>query len=120
MDYLNDQRTNCPSPACTDENGRCGFGIAESERVPAPNPGSIALTALTSLLFTMFGVGACVWLAWNYKDCIGIDPTRRRQNTEQNQNIEMPTNSGPSESSPAPPLEAKDLPPTYESLFPER
>lgn len=71
----------------------------------------------------MFGVGVCVWIAWNYKDCCGIDPTRRRRNNDPNggnQTMEMPTSSGPSPSNVAPPLEDKDLPPTYESLFPER
>lgn len=84
--YLNDGIQNCPDPECADEDSCRHYSYDDLEKTPAANPSSIALSAITSLLFTMFGVGTCVWLVWKYKDCCsdGSQSQRRRRSSQSN------------------------------------
>uniref|UniRef100_T1PC06 Low-density lipoprotein receptor domain class A n=1 Tax=Musca domestica TaxID=7370 RepID=T1PC06_MUSDO len=115
---------------------------------------SVALSAITSLIFTMVGVGCCVWICWKYWNCITVHQRShnsndsvsgrrhsQRQHWSQQQQrneirdvpvIELPTAPtfdiettiaadhsrgvhGQSHHDPS-----KDLPPSYEELFPDR
>jgi hypothetical protein len=122
---------NCPSPGCLDESG---CHLAEVEPVFVPTS-SIILSALTSLIFTMCGVGCCVYICLKYYKCVRTFGRDLNENTTSStaphnqQPIELQVRTtprgsiiiSPAQESPTPtPDEAKDLPPSYDSLFPAR
>ncbi|XP_013108147.1 uncharacterized protein LOC106087597 [Stomoxys calcitrans] len=142
--FVRDNVTNCMYP-CRDEVS-CFHDV-----VPAPevDTTSVALSAITSLIFTMLGVGFCIWICWKYWNCITVQQrahedsarTGRRQHRPQHEQrgasrdapvIELPTaptfnihattaNHNNSVTRPAHQEDAaKDLPPSYEELFPDR
>uniref|UniRef100_A0A1B0FMV3 Uncharacterized protein n=1 Tax=Glossina morsitans morsitans TaxID=37546 RepID=A0A1B0FMV3_GLOMM len=148
--FVRDNITNCMYP-CRDEVS-CFHDAVSSLEVDTTN---VALSAITSFIFTMVGVGFCVWICWKYWICITVQQhaheasgrQRQRaqqqtleQRTEQIINvpiIEMPmppnfddvfsshtANSNSNNHYPQPQQEQqitpKDLPPSYESLFPDR
>ncbi|XP_075169270.1 uncharacterized protein LOC142241381 [Haematobia irritans] len=144
--FVRDNVTNCMYP-CRDEVS-CFHDV-----IPAPdvdNTSSLQLftTAITSLIFTMLGVGFCIWICWKYWNCITIqqraretsaDATRRRHRSHQQHsgtrdmpvielptaptfNIEASTTNQNNERARTSQQDdaAKDLPPSYEELFPDR
>lgn len=111
------------------------------KQVPVPVDNSIsgkniAISAITSLLITMIAFFA-VYACCKYKYCPTNasssyesgrrtnDNNRRASRGDENatefQNIDLPTSSihytDEANRATAPPLDEKDLPPTYESLF---
>lgn len=134
----NDGIVNCPPKYCLDEETCFTKPIAEEQL----NHSNIALSALTSLIFTLFAVGLCLWICWKYTSCKNMNTSmtsstsgnssrRNRNNNAQRttepefQTIELPpafidrsANDRSIEmSSQQPPIDDKDLPPSYESLF---
>lgn len=114
---------NCPPPEFSDEPP-----IITHPPEAVPNNTDIIVSALTSLIFTLVGVGSCLWLCWNIKDCFIAEVTQsatangsRRANsrTTRTNDVEMP--SGSSQNDPTvPPIDGKeDKPPSYDSLFPK-
>lgn len=73
-EFENDGVPNC-LPPCADEDGGCFQSTVTSE------PLVPAISALTSMIFTMIGVGGCVWACWKYWDCVKAS---RLQNAENN------------------------------------
>lgn len=66
----NDGINNCPPPYCIDEGGRCPKPpIVVTSKEATANNTDIVISALTSLIFTLVGVGSCLWLCWHIKDC---------------------------------------------------
>ncbi|EDW02163.1 uncharacterized protein LOC6559486 [Drosophila grimshawi] len=141
--FVRDNITNCLYP-CRDE-GTCFHDAIAPEEMDTTN---VALSAITSLIFTMVGVGFCVWICWKYWNCITVQQHAHEASAARfNQRhvrsdvptIELP--SAPSydgvlahDLSPVSPDHhqhhhqqqqqqpgtPKDMPPSYESLFPER
>lgn len=131
---------NCPPPYCIDEGGHCPKPpIVVTSKEPAANNTDIVISALTSLIFTLVGVGSCLWLCWHIKDCFLPEPdtqvrssvngaSNRRNNTRStafntpgDNNFTSATGSAHSNSQrvTAPTLEDKDdNPPSYDQLFP--
>lgn len=125
--FSRDGTINCPS--CVDE-GRCS---SELETVYVADKQSIALTAFVSLLFTMMVCCCCIWCLYKNRRCItscsnhggggaatdnGIRFRGRR--TAQSSGIlsvELPGSSHDHRPT-APKLDEKDLPPSYDALFP--
>ncbi|XP_061397404.1 uncharacterized protein LOC133333089 [Musca vetustissima] len=143
--FVRDNITNC----------KCDEVSCSPELVPVRevDTTSVALSAITSLIFTMVGVGCCVWICWKYWNCITVhqrshDSTgsvsgrrhSQRQHWSQHQQrneirdvpvIELPTaptydiettianhnRDIPGQNHHDP---SKDLPPSYEELFPDR
>lgn len=113
------------------------------ESEPTSNSTDIVISALTSLIFTLVGVGSCLWICWHVKDCFIAEATgsngrssatatsnNRRPNStrttvlgasDDGVTLEMPTASSNDSVRPsAPPIEDKDdKPPPYEALFPK-
>ncbi|CAD7014915.1 unnamed protein product [Ceratitis capitata] len=129
--FVRDNITNCMYP-CRDEIS-CFHDADTSGEFDTTN---VALSALTSLIFTMLGVGFCVWVCWKYWNCITVQQhaheasaaAHRRAQMETNV-IELPpapsfsdaiTSSVENEPDNQQPQTPKDLPPSYESLFPDR
>lgn len=135
----NDGYDNCPPPDFSDEPR-----IIVTSTEPMPNNTDIVISALTSLIFTLVGVGSCLWLCWHVKDCFIAESTpstrssgatgssNRRSNAtrtttlgsvEEGTTLEMPATSSQNNSSnpSAPPFDQvkEDKPPSYESLFPK-
>lgn len=120
-DFFEDGYVNCPE--CTDEKG-C---FKESEQVQIMNPSNVFLSAIISLLGTTIVFGGCLWCLYRYRNCIGncnsnsADTARNNQNTRTvaAEQIQVELQSSGNDIQPsAPPDYDKDLPPTYESLFP--
>lgn len=66
----NDGINNCPPPYCVDEAGNCPKPpVVVTSREATSNNTDIVISALTSLIFTLVGVGSCLWLCWHIKDC---------------------------------------------------
>lgn len=66
----NDGINNCPPPFCADENGICPkAAVVVTPKEARSNNTDIVISALTSLIFTLVGVGSCLWLCWHVKDC---------------------------------------------------
>ncbi|KAL5289266.1 hypothetical protein ACFFRR_009432 [Megaselia abdita] len=79
-DFENDGVPNC-LPPCADEDGGCFQNAVTSE------PLVPAISALTSMIFTMIGVGGCVWVCWKYWDCV---KATRIQNAENRRTRNVP------------------------------
>lgn len=120
--FNNDGIVNCPPPEFSDEPPIIS-------NPPESNNTDIIISALTSLIFTLVGVGSCLWLCWNIKDCFIAEVTQsatahggnRRENSRSNRtnDLEMPSGSSNNEPN-APPIDEKeDKPPSYDSLFPK-
>lgn len=130
----NDGIVNCPPKFCLDEETCFTKPIAEEQL----NHSNIALSALTSLIFTLFAVGLCLWVCWKYTSCKNMNTSMTSANSGNNgrnrnnaqrasepefQTIELPpvfdrtANSIDTSSPQPPPIDDKDLPPSYESLF---
>ncbi|KAH8301551.1 hypothetical protein KR059_005631 [Drosophila kikkawai] len=150
--FVRDNITNCLYP-CRDE-GTCFHDAIVAEEIDTAN---VAISALTSLIFTMLGVGFCVWICWKYWNCITVqqraheasaarfNQRRARVSIGSDNYLNFQTNFYPRLQSDVPTIELptaaqyddgvlhehdlqqqqqpatpKDLPPSYESLFPDR
>lgn len=148
--FDNDHIVNCPPPYCTDERGICPVSptvVKATETKSTTSSGTdMLVTALTSLIFTLVGVGSCLWLCLHIKDCcisesgirgsnsgnIGGSNAQRgdalRGNAHDDDSLpafsptlEMPTSGTYLNRPSAPPINHKDTdkPPAYDSLFPD-
>lgn len=136
---LNDGINNCPPPYCRDEEGRCPKPpIVVTAKEPTNNNTDIVISALTSLIFTLVGVGSCLWLCWHIKDCflpeqdsqgrsnVNGSSGHRRSNTRStafNTPGDNFTSAAPSTHNSSRPSgqqtdDKDDNPPSYETLFP--
>lgn len=119
--FLGDGFVNCPE--CVDEKG-CS---RDSEQVQILNPSNVLLSAIISLLATMVLFGGCLWCLYRYRHCIGncnsnsagIARNNHTSLTVSADQIQVELQSSANNVLPsAPPADDKDLPPSYESLFP--
>lgn len=119
--FFGDGFVNCPE--CVDEKG-CS---KDSEQVQILNPSNVLLSAIISLLATMVLFGGCLWCLYRYRHCIGNCNSNSTGMARNNQNsltvsadqIQVELQSSANDALPsAPPAEDKDLPPSYDSLFP--
>ncbi|XP_053966042.1 uncharacterized protein LOC128868226 [Anastrepha ludens] len=133
--FVRDNITNCMGP-CRDEIS-CFNDALVTEEMDTTN---VALSALTSLIFTMLGVGFCIWVCWKYWNCITVQQhaheasaAARLRPQRETPVIELPTAPAFSDAITSgieyeqdnqrqrqQPQTPKDLPPSYESLFPDR
>lgn len=67
--YVNDTIQNCIGPDCSDEFHRCDILFYRNDNPIADNMPSIVLSAITSLIFTMFGVAVFCWIIYKIKSC---------------------------------------------------
>lgn len=119
--FVRDNITNCMYP-CKDEIS-CFHDVITSE-VDTTN---VAISAITSLIFTMLGVGFCVWICWKYWNCITVQQRAHEESAANRRTqldvtaFEIPTApNSDAISHEHQPQTPKDLPPSYESLFPDR
>ncbi|XP_055837668.1 uncharacterized protein LOC129906060 [Episyrphus balteatus] len=124
--FVRDNITNCMYP-CKDENS-CFHDAITAEVIDTAN---VAISAITSLIFTMTGVGFCIWVCWKYWNCITLQQQQAHEDSQSNHPRDVPTIELPQTpfegfitpvedpDHPLPPT-PKDLPPSYESLFPDR
>ncbi|XP_069688251.1 uncharacterized protein [Periplaneta americana] len=131
-DLFHDGRVNCPI-GCFDEDScfRPQVDTKDSDVGTRVTIGAVTTVLVTFILFFI-----CLWLLrHNSKLCWSSDCSGRRRQTPPASRVEMhphvqdeesrslPTPSAPADSSESAPVstsEDKDLPPSYESLFPER
>ncbi|CAO1427490.1 unnamed protein product [Diamesa serratosioi] len=125
--YVNDTIQNCIGPDCSDEFHRCDILFYRNDNPIADNMPSIVLSAITSLIFTMFGVAIFCWIIYKIKSCSSppitvsdwSNPSNRRMRNQQEsrgRDIELPTSSfsNGANNPTAPPIEDKsDMPPAY-------
>lgn len=91
--------------------------FSENDRLPADLGMKVTLTAVTSIFCSFFLFISCVWccryfelLCWSANTLLGRPSP-----------VELSPMTAPSSTSPsAPPAGSKDLPPAYETLFPDR
>ena len=89
--YVNDTIQNCIGPDCSDEYHRCDILFYRNDNPIADNMPSIVLSAITSLIFTMFGVAIFCWIIYKIKSCSSppvtssdwINPSNRRMRNQQ-------------------------------------
>lgn len=118
-----------------DEGGRCpNPPVVVAAKEATANNTDIVISALTSLIFTLVGVGSCLWLCWHIKDCFLPEPdtqgrsetnSRRPNNTRStafNTAGDTYTATGSTQNnrqSSTPATDDKDdNPPSYDQLFP--
>lgn len=120
-EFFGDGFVNCPE--CVDEKG-C---VKESQEVQILNPSNVLLSAIISLLATMVVFGGCLWCLYKYRSCISNCNSNSAAAARVNQNartvtaehIQVELQSSANEIAPSAPTgDDKDMPPTYESLFP--
>lgn len=139
--FRDDHVYNCPPPQCNDE-ANCPKTITHDHPDVIPNKSNIVISAITSLIFTLVAVGSCFWICWKVKDCLVGEASggQHNQRSERHSRAQTDnntinegtvslnlTNSGtsaPNQSAyyrpSAPPIEDKtDLPPSYETLYPD-
>lgn len=131
---------NCPPPYCVDEGGKCPKPpVVVTSKEATANNTDIVISALTSLIFTLVGVGSCLWLCWHIKDCFlpepdtqgrssvnGASNSNRPRNNTRSTAFNTPADTYTAEASthnqsrpPAPSCDDKDdNPPSYDALFP--
>lgn len=119
-EYFNDGIVNCPFPNCVDEGG-CDILYDETDGGKAI-PGlrtKVTMAALASIFCSFFFFLSCVWICWYFEVlCWSVGNIRRRANP-----VEMSPMRSSSFTPTAPPPPSshdKDLPPSYETLFPDR
>ncbi|XP_044733663.1 uncharacterized protein LOC123296267 [Chrysoperla carnea] len=119
--FKNDSYLNCPN--CLDEGDSCRIKTKHSSGV-----GTVAtIGAILSLIISFIFFLSCVWICkrfnlfcWSHTFAAGTNRSTQHSNVEMNLQGSTPTPNIPTVPS-APPVSAdKDLPPPYESLFPER
>lgn len=71
--FVRDNVTNCMYP-CRDEVS-CFHDVQVANT--DVDTTSVALSAITSLIFTMLGVGLCIWICWKYWNCITVQQRAR-------------------------------------------
>lgn len=147
--FQNDNIVNCPPPFCTDESSICPVPpiktIDDPKTTPSSSGTDLFISALTSLIFTLVGVGSCLWLCLHVKDCCANRGGLRNSNSGQingsnaqrsdplrsaapdddslpafSPTLEMPTTGTFTTRPSAPPIDHKDIdkPPAYDALFP--
>ncbi|GAB0090395.1 hypothetical protein DMENIID0001_051240 [Sergentomyia squamirostris] len=136
-EYFRDSVVNCNSPLCADELS-CLVGQQGVIRKTL-NSSNIALSAITSFIFTAVAVGGCLWCCWKYRFCLeecfaGPPPAAPTAATTTDQHtstgviqgapieLQLPQ-SGSSASTTSQQQsrqEDKDLPPSYDTLFPDK
>lgn len=79
--FVRDNITNCMYP-CRDEVS-CFHDAVPLEGMDTTN---VALSAITSLIFTMLGVGFCVWVCWKYWNCITVQQHAHEASAVTNRN----------------------------------
>ncbi|XP_058056852.1 uncharacterized protein LOC131208207 isoform X2 [Anopheles bellator] len=121
-----DRTVNCPN--CVDED-ECS---TELEKVYVTNNQNIALTALVSLIFTMAVFAFCLLCLYKHRRCVsscsshsadsassGGSGTRALRHNVATGVHTVELQGSLSDIRPsAPPMEEKDLPPSYDALFP--
>lgn len=119
-EYFNDGIVNCPFPNCVDEGG-CDvlYDEADDDKIIPGLRTKVTVAALASIFCSFFFFLSCVWICWYFEVlCWSVGNIRRRANP-----VEMSPmhSSSVSPSAPPPPsAHDKDLPPSYETLFPDR
>ncbi|XP_037954297.1 uncharacterized protein LOC119684793 [Teleopsis dalmanni] len=127
--FERDDVVNCMYP-CRDEVS-C---FIEPVAVKETDIITVAFTALTALIFTMLGVVFFVWVCWKYWNCITVQQ-QARETAAQRRRMDIPTNNSPNvvnleepisqnaydqQQNPRYEQPPKDLPPSYDELFPDR
>ncbi|XP_058056845.1 uncharacterized protein LOC131208207 isoform X1 [Anopheles bellator] len=124
--FYQDRTVNCPN--CVDED-ECS---TELEKVYVTNNQNIALTALVSLIFTMAVFAFCLLCLYKHRRCVsscsshsadsassGGSGTRALRHNVATGVHTVELQGSLSDIRPsAPPMEEKDLPPSYDALFP--
>ncbi|KAF5283179.1 hypothetical protein FQR65_LT02691 [Abscondita terminalis] len=128
--FFNDSHVNCPYPGCVDENG-CSNEVQELHSTV----GNKVVIGSVTTLFIMFVLFiCCIWFCRKYKRLCWSDnfsgpsePNQNMENRETNEsnmhNISMSSSARVVSSSARANVnsdEDKDLPPSYDSLFPNR
>ncbi|GJQ71499.1 hypothetical protein Trydic_g11216 [Trypoxylus dichotomus] len=120
-DYFFDGVINCPFFGCIDENG-CNEVLVTSNSVG----NKVLIGSATTLVFTFMVFIVCLYICRKQRKFCWSDnfaspnTTTQTQTTrviEMNESPIQPANATPSQSNDQ---EDKDLPPSYESLFPSR
>ncbi|XP_025834562.1 uncharacterized protein LOC112905746 [Agrilus planipennis] len=126
--FFHDGYVNCPYPGCVDENECSPEGLVSSKK---SNGNVVLLSSLSTLavLFCVFIIGIYLCrkyskLCWNHQFAVA-ETNEANVNRSVLISGPVPTSvgsqSGPYATSTALSTEEnKDLPPSYESLFPDR
>lgn len=119
-EYFNDGVVNCPFLDCTDEHP-CGVDLNDSKGI-ATGLGTKVLLGAVAGIFTMIFV--LILFFWTFHYCnflCGPKPPRNLTELASVPAGEEPVRRSPTCTTPLAPAQAeeKDLPPAYETLFPE-
>ncbi|XP_031352116.1 uncharacterized protein LOC116177315 [Photinus pyralis] len=125
-DFFNDVYVNCPFPDCTDEGG-CDRQITTPPNSMANN---VVIGSVTSLFVVFLFFICSLWLCRKYKkfcwdeNFANSSNTNRTVETEENEetsnNISLPSTTRDTTLHNINADEDKDLPPAYDTLFPNR
>ncbi|XP_054290369.1 uncharacterized protein LOC129005480 isoform X2 [Macrosteles quadrilineatus] len=107
---------NCPYLNCPDEEG-CSNSTSDGKHNP-PELRNLTLTAVTSVFCSFFLFLLLIWCCRYFELlCWGANTLLGRPNPVE---LSPMNRRAPSPSAPPPDTSAKDLPPSYETLFPDR
>ncbi|RZF45567.1 hypothetical protein LSTR_LSTR010968 [Laodelphax striatellus] len=123
--YFNDGVVNCPYSGCADE---CGAQDAQAGAGGEPSLSTkVTVTAVTSIFLSFFFFLGCIWLCRSCEVlCWSVDGLRHAVEVRNNAAAASMTQEDElTPTAPLPPPAAasdhdKDLPPAYETLFPDR
>lgn len=123
--FFGDGFVNCPE--CVDEKG-C---IKDNEQPQVFNPSNVFLSAIISLLGTAIVFSGCLWCVYRHRHCIAncnsnSSEAARSSHVNRDSLVDSTVDqiqvelhaSGIDVQPTAPSEEDKDLPPSYDSLFP--
>ncbi|XP_017781812.1 PREDICTED: uncharacterized protein LOC108566447 [Nicrophorus vespilloides] len=119
-DFINDGYINCPYAGCTDEDG-C-FTVKDDSNVKKESLGNkVLIGSVTSLLLT-FGIFiCCIYMCKKYgKLCWSEDFSNMHSGPIESVEVFNVQATTASSTQATAPQEDKDLPPSYDSLFPTR
>uniref|UniRef100_A0A6B2E685 Putative conserved secreted protein n=1 Tax=Phlebotomus kandelakii TaxID=1109342 RepID=A0A6B2E685_9DIPT len=132
LEYYRDSVVNCNAPLCADEVS-CLVG-QQSVMRKTLNSSNIALSAITSFIFTAVAVGGCLWCCWKYRFCleecfagpaaaVATVAVDQQTNTVTSQGapieLQLPESTSSTQAQQSR-SEDKDLPPSYDTLFPDK
>ncbi|XP_022916038.1 uncharacterized protein [Onthophagus taurus] len=118
--YFNDRIINCPYAGCVDEGG-CRIQSTYNDKLSIGS--KVIISSMSSLVISFVVFVICIYLCRKYKKlCWSEDWSQPQQSSEAQTPRVIEMNEQPSQSQEQTDDRnvVKDLPPSYESLFPDR
>lgn len=78
-DVINKGIINCIPFSCRDKTS-CTLKPINVKNIDVSN---VAISAITSFIFTIVAVGTCLWICWKYRNCVNLNQEDNQNNEQQ-------------------------------------